>query len=335
MATPMLRLPPAPFDVVGLGVNVINHLYLLPRFPEPDSKVDPVAVTEQGGGVVATALVACARLGLRTKYLGKVGRDRAGQASTQSLAAEGVDIADVMTDPAEHTRVTVGLIEQGSGRRTLIRGMPPLARLRPGEVPARAITAGRILHLDGYEGEAALWAARLARETGVPVSLDAESASEGLDQLLRLVEVLIVSRDFAQQFVGSKSDATLLDGLSRFGPTIVGVTWGAEGAIVRWQDETVRMPGLKVEVVDTTGAGDVFHGAFLTGLVWGWPLDATLRLASATAALKCQQLGGRAGIPTLREVRVALHQRGEELPPVPAGAVRGHGNGKGGDDEIG
>jgi sugar/nucleoside kinase (ribokinase family) len=318
MGTPVLRLPPAPFDVVGLGVNVINHLYLLPRFPEADSKVDAVAVAEQGGGVVATALVACARLGLRTKYLGKVGRDRAGQASTASLATEGVDVSDVVTDPAEHTRVTVGLIEQGSGRRTLIRGMPPLARLRSSEVPAQAVTTGRILHLDGYEGEAALWAARLAQEAGIPVSLDAENASERLDRLLPLVTVLIVSQDFAQQFVGSGSDARLLDGLSRFGPTIVGVTCGAEGASVRWQDETVRVPGLKVEVVDTTGAGDVFHGAFLAGLIWGWPLDATLRLANATAALKCQHLGGRAGIPALKDVRVALRQRGEELPATGA-----------------
>jgi sugar/nucleoside kinase (ribokinase family) len=85
--------PDAPFDVVGVGVNVINHLFLLPRFPEPDTKVDSVAVTQQGGGVVATALVACARLGLRTKYVGKVGTDDAGKLSQQSLTQEGIKSA--------------------------------------------------------------------------------------------------------------------------------------------------------------------------------------------------------------------------------------------------
>jgi len=309
--------PQARFDVVGLGVNVINHLYLLSRFPEPDSKVDPVAVAQRGGGVVATALVACARLGLRSKYLGKVGADEPGRLSRASLEREGIDVSALVVDPAEHTRVTLGLIEQGSGRRTLIRGMGPLVRLRRDEVSAEAVTAGRILHLDGYEGGAALSAARIAMEAGIPVSLDAEDATERREELVALTDVLIVSRDFGERLTGCSRAPAILDRLERLGPPLVGLTLGAEGAMVRFGGTTVHGPGFAVKAVDTTGAGDVFHGAFLAGLVWGWPLPEVLRLANAVAALKCRMLGGRARIPSLGEVRAFLRNTGPDLPPVP------------------
>jgi sulfofructose kinase len=307
----------APFDVVGVGVNVINHLFLLPRFPEPDTKVDPVAVTQQGGGVVATALVACARLGLRTKYVGKVGADDAGKLSQESLTQEGIDVGDLVVDPRVHTRVTVGLIERTTGRRTLIRGVPPLARLTPEEVPHAAVQAGRILHLDGYEGPAAVRAARLAREAGIPVSLDAEDATECREELFALTDILIVARALGERLTGCTEVPAILDRLETVGPSVVGLTLAAEGAIVRYRSQTVHVPAFQVDVMDTTGAGDVFHGTFLAGLLWEWPLHEILRLANAVAALKCQKLGGRAGIPTLEEARAFVRKIGPGLPPIP------------------
>ncbi len=309
--------PDAPFDVVGVGVNVINHLFLLPRFPEPDMKVDPVAATQQGGGVVATALVACARLGLTTKYVGKVGADDAGRLSQQSLAHEGIDVSDLVVDPRAHTRITVGLIERTTGRRTLIRGVPPLARLTPEEVPVAAVLAGRILHLDGYEGPAAVRAARLAREAGVPVSLDAEDATECREELFALTDILVVARALGEQLTGCSEVPAILDRLETVGPSIVGLTLAAEGAIVRYRAQTVHVPAFQVNVTDTTGAGDVFHGAFLAGLLWGWPLSEIMRLANAVAALKCRTLGGRAGIPTLAETREFVRTTGPDLPRIP------------------
>jgi sugar/nucleoside kinase (ribokinase family) len=307
----------ASFDVIGLGINVINHLFLLPHFPEPDTKVDPLAVTEQGGGVVATALVACARLGLKTKYVGKVGADAPGDCSRESLQHEGIDVTDLVVDPRESTRVTVGLIERASGRRTLIRGVEPLARLRPGEVPASAVTCGQILHLDGYEGPVAVWAARLARAAGIPVSLDAEDATECREELFALADILIMGRSLGERLAGCTRPPAILEHLSRLGPSVVGLTMGADGAIVQHGSTMVQAPGFAVEVVDTTGAGDVFHGAFLAGVLWRWPLVETLRLANAVAALKCRRLGGRAGIPSLAEARAFLRALGHDLPPAP------------------
>jgi sulfofructose kinase len=314
---PLFALPTdARCDVVGVGINVVNYLYLLDSFPEPDSKVDPLDFTQQGGGLVATAMVACARLGLRTKYVGKVGKDEAGRWSCASLAQEQIDVADVVEDSHERTRITFGMIEKPTGRRTLIRNMPPLARLRPGEVPDAAVTSGRVLHLDGYEGPVAVWAARLARAAGIPVSLDAERATECRDELFPLADILIVGKDLGAEITGRAEIPGILDGLAAYGPQVVGVTSGAEGATVRHRGETVFVPGYRVPVVDTTGAGDVFHGAFVAGVVWGWPLQECVRLANAVAALKCRTLGGRAGIPSLADVRAFVRHTGPDLPPI-------------------
>ncbi len=307
----------APFQVVGLGVNVINHLFLVPRFPAPDTKIDSLAATRQGGGVVATALVACARLGLTTKYVGKVGADDPGKLSRESLEQEGIDVADLVVDRRENTRVTFGLIEQASGRRTLIRGVGPLARLRPEEVPAAAVTSGQVLHLDGYEGMAAVRAARIAREAGIPVSLDAEDATECQEELFALSDILIMSRVLGERVTGRRRVPAILERLARLGPSVVGLTLAADGAVVYHRSRTVHVPGFKVDVIDTTGAGDVFHGAFLAGLVWGWPLQEILLLSNAVAALKCRKLGGRDGIPSLAETRAFVRTTGPDLPPVP------------------
>jgi sugar/nucleoside kinase (ribokinase family) len=194
--------------------------------------------------------------------------------------------------------------------------MPPLARLRPGEVPDAAVTCGALLHLDGYEGPVAVWAARLARAAGIPVSLDAERATECREELFPLTDILIVGKDLGSEITGRTAIPDILDSLAAYGPRIVGVTSGAEGATVRDRTETVFVPGYQVPVVDTTGAGDVFHGAFVAGVVWGWPLKECLRLANAVAALKCRTLGGRAGIPSLEETRAFVRQTGPDFPPT-------------------
>ncbi len=311
-----LTLPAGkPFDVVGLGVNVVNELLLVPRFPEPDTKTDALAVVRQGGGVVATAMVTAARLGLRAKYIGKVGADEHGALSRETLRKEGIDVAELVADPDQHTRLTFGLIERDTGRRTLIRAAMRPTRLRPEDLHPAGVTSGRILHLDGYEGPAALQAACWAREAGVPVSLDAEEATEEGERLFPLADILIVSHRFGQRLAGTERPAAILDALARFGPRLVGVTLGCEGSMIRADGRTVRAPGFPVEVADTTGAGDVFHGAFLAGILWGWPLAETLRFANAVAALKCTRLGGQAGIPSLAEARAFVEEvvRGRSL----------------------
>jgi sugar/nucleoside kinase (ribokinase family) len=303
---------------VGVGVAVLDHLFLLPHFPVPDSKLDALATDRQAGGVAATALVTCARLGLRARYVGKVGTDDDGATLRRALARSGLDVGSLVADATESTRITFGLVDAGSGSRTLIRAADAPACLQPEDLVPDVITAGRVLHLDGYEGAAAVQAARWARAAGMLVSLDAEEATERREELIPLTDVLVVSRAFGGELTGAATVPGILDGLARLGPPLVGVTLGGEGAVVRRGGVTVAAPGFRVDVADTTGAGDVFHGAFLAGLVWSWSLADTLRLANAAAALACRRLGGQAGIPTLAEVRAFLASRGQALPRVPA-----------------
>ncbi len=292
-----------PFDVVGVGINVIDYLFRIPHFPEPDTKMDALSAMIQGGGLTATAMVACARLGLRTRYIGKFGGNEIGQMAREELQSEGMDLSAAVTAAGASNRFCVVLVEEASGHRTIVRQRDPRIWLTPGDLSREAVCAGRVLHLDGHEGDAALQAARWAKASGIPISVDAEEPTEHREELFALADVLIVGQRFGRLITGGHETQGILDGLARLGPACVGLTLGGAGAALRYRDEVVQAPGFAVNVVDTTGAGDVFHGAFLYGLLQGWEAGDILRFANAVSALKCTCLGGRTGIPRLEEAR--------------------------------
>lgn len=303
-----------PFDVVGVGINVIDYLFRVPRFPEPDTKSDATAVTTQGGGLTATAMVACSRLGLRTRYIGKFGSDEIGRMARKGLVAEGLDLrASVQASDAPN-RLCFVLVEEGTGHRTIIRHMDSRVWLRPEELSREAVCSGRMLHLDGYEGDAALQAACWAREDGIPVSVDAERFTQRRGELFRLTDILIVAERYGREVTGREDVTGILEGLTLLGPPCVCVTSGERGSALRYREQIMRVPAFPVDVVDTTGAGDVFHGAFLYGLLQGWEARHILLFANAVSALKCTRLGGRTGIPGADEAREFLRLRGEALP---------------------
>ena len=295
-----------PFDVVGVGNNVIDYLFRISHFPEPNTKMDALGVTIQGGGLTATAMVACARLGLRTRYIGKFGDNEIGRMARQELLAEGLDLAGSVVAEGVPNRFCVVLVEEGSGHRTIVRQRDPRISLTPAELTREAVCAGRVLHLDGHEGDAALQAARWAKQAGVLVSMDAEEPTQHREELFPLTDILIVSQRFARAFTGKTAPADILHALAAFGPACVGLTLGEAGSALLHRGVLVEVPAFPVKVVDTTGAGDVFHGAFLYGFLQGWEVGDILRFANAVSALKCTRLGGRAGIPTLAEVRAFL-----------------------------
>lgn len=295
-----------PFDVVGVGINVIDYLFRIPHFPEPNTKMDALGATIQGGGLTATAMVACARLGLRTRYIGKFGDNEIGRMARQKLLAEGLDLAGSVVAEGVPNRFCVVLVEEGSGHRTIVRQRDPRISLTPAELTREAVCAGRVLHLDGHEGDAALQAARWAKQAGVLVSMDAEEPTQHREELFPLTDILIVGQRFARALTGKTAPADILHVLAAFGPACVGLTLGEAGSALLHRGVIVEVPGFQVKVVDTTGAGDVFHGAFLYGLLQGWEVGDILRFANAVSALKCTRLGGRAGIPTLAEVQAFL-----------------------------
>ncbi len=289
-----------PFDVVGLGQNAIDHLCTVATFPTFDTKQELRAYSCQPGGQVATALVALQRWGSRTAYVGSFGGGVAGELSRRSLLEEGIDLGGSLERAGVENQLAVILIDEASGERTILVHHPDALALRPEELRRDRIVAGRILHLDGYDLEAALTAAGWARQAGIPVVLDVDMRPGPLGRLLALGDAVIVSRETARVLTGVEDSEAALERLARScGAPLVAVTLGAEGVIARVAAGTLRAPGYAVRCVDSTGAGDVFHAGVIHGMLHDWPLERTLAFANAAAAFKCTQVGGRPGIPTV------------------------------------
>jgi sugar/nucleoside kinase (ribokinase family) len=296
------------FDVTGIGLNAIDYLCVVPRFPEPGEKLRMSAFARQGGGQVATALCALARWGLSTAYCGNVGDDDHGRLSLSLLADEGVDAAYARTVPGAASQFAVILVDGRSGERTILWERPAELRIRPEDLPYGAIRSSRALLLDGHDVEASIAAARVARAAGVPVVLDAEKVQEGTGELLRLTDHIVAATGFPERCLGAElpPEEAAREIFGRFGPRTVVITLGDRGAAGFDGKETVRSPAVPVRAVDTTGAGDIFHAGFLYGLLSGMDFRGILAFANAAAGLSCRGLGGRGNIPSREEIGKAL-----------------------------
>jgi sugar/nucleoside kinase (ribokinase family) len=300
----------ADFDVIGFGLNAVDHLCFVAEFPVRDTKPRVDRFERSPGGQAASAMVVCSRLGLRTKYVGKVGGDETGAFSLESIESEGVDVEDVVTVPGVTNQLAMIIVDSSTGERTILWHRPAEIATLPDELTADKVAAGRALLIDGHDAPAAARAASLARERGVPVILDAESVKEGTAEVVANTDVLIASRDFPRAFTGASSLERAFDELRAAGPRVVGATLGSLGAVVMVEDgSVVASPAYRVDVVDTTGAGDVFHGAFVYGVLAGWSVDRTLSFANAAAALNCTEAGARGGVRGVDDI-LGLMARG-------------------------
>jgi len=289
-------------DVLGVGQNTIDQLCVVDTFPTIDSKQPLRGYDVQPGGQVATALVALARWGLRTAYVGSFGDDDGGRRSRARLAAEGVDLSSAVVRDCAN-QLSVILVDGHSGERTVLWHRDAALTLRVDEVPLERVAGARVLHVDGLDGAAALAAASAARAARVPVVADIDTAVHETAGLLPLVDILIVSWEFARAYTGASAPESALDVLARDGAAVVAVTTGPTGVVARAGSQTVRAPGFPVSAVDTTGAGDLFHAGFVWSVLHGLELEAALRFGNAAAALQCTGLGGRRAIPTLAAAR--------------------------------
>ena len=308
----MLAGPPSHVDVVGLGTNALDLLGVIDGHPQPDTKSPLREFEVQGGGMIATALVACARLGLRARYVGKFGDDYWARLGRRLLARDGVDVRHALRARGSAGHVSMMLIDARTGARTGFYRRPPAYAIGPEELDRAVITSGRLLHVDGVDPAAAARAIGWAREAGMRVTMDGERVVEGIDAVWPAVDLLVGNPRFIAQVTGRDGLEDGLRALAARGPARVAVTRGADGALGLERGHFVRAPGFPVPVVDTNGAGDVFHGACAVGELRGWPLQWTLSFANAVAALKCRVLGGRRGIPRTPEVAAFLAERGQE-----------------------
>ncbi len=307
------------YDVVGLGCACLDFLGIVPRLPAGDEQIWMSDSTQQGGGMVSTALVTLSRLGASTAFVGKTGNDMAGRVVKEEFDLFGVDATHLGRVQGESTPISMILVDAPTGERAIMAGGTTVA-LPAAEVPAELVSSAKYLHLDNTNRRAALTAARLARDSGVPVVLDADSVSppEDLEVLLHLTDYLIASRVFSEALTGQADPSEAAKALSSYGPAVTVVTVGEEGSHTLAGGRSFHTPAFPVGVVDTTGAGDVYHGAFIFGLLQGWEVEKTAEFASAVAAMSCTRLGGRTGIPDLKCAldflwdREAKHFNGEE-----------------------
>ncbi len=295
------------FDVVGMGLNSVDFLSLVPAFPTSNSKMEILRFARSGGGQVATALVALSRWGVKTKYIGKVGGDELGQFSFDSIRQEGVDVSSVMIEPDTPTQIGNILVEAASGDRTILWRRDQRLMYREGELCRDDICSGKILHLDGHDIRAAIRSARWAKEEGIPTVIDIDKVEPLTPELIKEIDFVVTSSRFPALYTGISDREKALMELQKYTEGFLCATLGPEGAMALVDGEILYVKSLKVEILDTTGAGDVFHGGFIYGLLQNWEVTEILRFGNAVATLKCRDLGGRRGIPTLDEVHRFLN----------------------------
>jgi sulfofructose kinase len=308
-------------DLVGVGLNATDTLIPLAEFPVCGSKVEYSHETVMPGGQVATAVVACQTWGARTRYVGKLGDDDAARLHARAFAQAGVDARLVTVENAASPRSLI--LVDGSGERTVFCRRDERLILRPEELQREWIVRARALHVDGYDTAAATLAAGWAREAGIPVTADLDAIYPGVEALMERIDYLIVSRDFPCRLMGENDLRSALRKMqSRYGCRLVAATLGPDGVLAWDGRQFYFSAAFQVPVVDTTGAGDIFHAGFLYGLLQGWELERQLDFSCAAAAMNCMADGARGGIQTAAAIEAFMagaprYQRpGELATPV-------------------
>ena len=300
MRFPFLLLDNNQFDSVGFGLNAVDHLIVVPEYPAFDSKMRLLEHKQAAGGQTATAMVALRRLGLTTAYAGRFGSDTEGQFGLQEIRSEGVDLEFAEVIEGARNQIAFIIIDARDGERTIIWDRDERVSYQAAEAPVAFASRGRVLHVDAHDPQACTRMAKAARAAGTIVSADVDTIYDGLPELLPLVDILISSREFPRRLTGIADErASLVELRARYGCSVVGLTKGAQGALIYCEGQFIESPAFEVpgECRDTTGCGDAFHAGFLYGLLTDQEVETSLKLANAVAALKCRDLGGRKALP--------------------------------------
>lgn len=287
--------PAAALDVLGFGQCSLDHVLEVDGPPAFGGKERAGGYARLPGGQIATAVLACSRLGLRSGFVGSVGDDPAAEEVLAPLRRAGVELADVAVVEGATSQIAVIFVDRKSGERTVLWHRDPRLTLELSRLPLDRFGDARVVLLDAGDPELAVQAAGSARGAGRPVVLDADTPTPGIDALLRAVDFPVVSREFAIGRFGSPEAA--VRALAEQGARLPVVTLGVRGALGAWRGELLESPAFAVDVRDSTGAGDVFHAGFAAGLLEGLGPAELLRFANAAAALSCSGFGAQGALP--------------------------------------
>ncbi|MCC6124085.1 MAG: hypothetical protein IT426_03925 [Pirellulales bacterium] len=300
------------FEILGFGVVAVDELLYVKEYPAAESKVRVEHRLRQCGGLTGTALVAAARLGARCAYVGMLGEDDLSREAMDCFDREGIDISFHAKNPDARPAHSTIVVDETHRTRTIFASLGSAAGAAPDWPPAELISSARVLLIDHHGVTGTHRAVRIAREYGVQVVADFERHPGGeFGSLLSYVDHLVISRKFAETLTGESDPDRAIEALWNDRREAVAITCGGQGCRYRGKDydKPFTQPAFPVEVVDTTGCGDVFHGAYAAALAWDFPLEVRVKFASAAAALKAQVRGGQAGCPSRQEVEAFLGGR--------------------------
>jgi sulfofructose kinase len=313
------------FDVVGVGLNATDTLLIVPHFPAYAGKVPFLDEMVSPGGQVASAMVACARLGLNVKYIGTIGDDERGRVQMESLQSTGINLDHVQLRKGCANQSAYIIIDRSTGERTVLWRRDDCLRIDPAEIAPEQITCARLLHIDGHDTPAVAHAAAIARRHGIPVTVDVDTIYHGFDRVLPNVDYLVASSEFPTAWTGVNDPFRALESLqNEYGMKVAAMTLGAHGSLARAGGQFYYSPAFVVNCLDTTGAGDVFHGAFCYSVLQGMSISEALEFSNGMAALNCTAVGARGGIGTLADVKTLLGRAERRThPEIAARAAKG------------
>lgn len=296
------------FDVVGVGANSVDYVYRLPDFPAPEGPKSKLRIVQHAlspGGQTATTLCTCAAMGLEPTYVGAAGNDDNGELIRDELTNRSVDVSHLAIRDTDNAFAVILLNEKQAERVVLWHRKSELD-LEPEEIDPDLISGARLVHVDDVDEGAAILAASLAYASGIPVTSDIERVGARTRELLSFVTIPIFAEHVLEALTGEKDFERGLRAVKAAHHDMVCVTLGARGAMMLSGDRLYRVAGIPVDVVDSTGAGDVFRGAFIASLLRGDGPQDILRFANLAAALSCTRPGAIGGIPALAEIQALL-----------------------------
>lgn len=300
--------------VLGIGQCSLDYLALVDSYPRTDTKKEVLEWHEHGGGPVATALVALSRLGVRCRFCGITGDDDAGRKIRDSLRHEGIDVRRLIRRDFSRSQLAFIVIEKHTAKRTIFWTRPSGIPLRKRDLGTAFLKGVHFLLLDGLMKDVSLHAAKRAKANNIPVMLDAGRARPGMLEIARQSDYVVASEDFAKDLGWNLNKKALRKEKEKLGVRALTVTTGKRGSTTVSRNSAFNTPAFKIQAVDTTGAGDVFHGGYIYGLLQGWKIRDTVLFASAVAAMKCMKIGRRDGIPNLKAVIGFLKKNGYSVP---------------------
>lgn len=303
------------FDAVGFGTNAVDYLIVVPEYPNFNSKIELTKYHQLAGGEIASTMAGLRRLGMKTAYIGRFGRDSAGDFGLQTLRADQVNVEFAEQIEGATTQIAFIVIDERNGERTVIWKRDEKLGYTPEEVPLDFVAKTKVFHATPHDALACVRLAAEAKKHGAVISIDIDNIFEGVLEMIPLVDVFISSREFPEKLLGIKNEREALREIkSRFGCPIVGMTLGETGSLVLCEDKFIETKGYAVPngCKDTTGAGDAFRVGMIYGLLRGESVETTLEMANAVAALKCREIGARTALPNVDELEELMAVSSEQ-----------------------